>query len=96
MPFQRTVGVSNARLYDPMFWRSQRSSGCPAGVHGSMREPPHEQLISPTGTFSSLWSVSPKKNATALCGGIVSGVVSTHDASRSSSGSYATLCGGWK
>ena len=46
----------------------------------------------PTGTLSVLWRVSPKKNATALCGGIVSGVVVTHVASTSSSGTLEILC----
>ena len=46
----------------------------------------------PTGTFSVLCRVSPKKNATALCGGIVWGVVTSHTASTSSSGSREILC----
>ena len=46
----------------------------------------------PTGTLSVLCNVSPKKNATALCGGIVWGVVVSHTASTSSSGSREILC----
>ena len=46
----------------------------------------------PTGTLSVLCRVSPKKNATALCGGIVWGVVTSHTASTSSSGSREILC----
>ena len=46
-----------------------------------MRVPPQEQLMRPTGTPSSLKRVSPKKKATALWGGMVSGVVGTQWAS---------------
>ena len=92
MPFHSTVGTSCGFFHWRWFWSSHRSSGWAAGVHASMRVPPQEQLMRPIGTSRFLNRVSPKKNATALCGGIVSGVVATHLAETSSSGAAAMLC----
>jgi hypothetical protein len=50
------------------------------GVHGSILVPPHDELIKPTGAFSSLCSERPKKNPTAVYDPAVSGVQTVHSA----------------
>ncbi len=56
------------------------------GIHGSMRVPPHEVAIRPTGRSSFWWISRPKKYSTAEKTGTVLGSHSTHWATTSFAG----------
>src|SRR5438045_2703643 len=57
-------------------------------VHGSIRDPPHERLISPTGTSRSLRRRAPKWYSTAEKFAAEAGVEACHDALTSLSGAF--------